>query len=378
MYKLNLPQDPKEAAAIEARKKREKERQTRFLNVRNRVIGVDINALNKQVEEKKLQKKKEQSKEAAFANNQVQYDMVAQMLDKKEAEQRYRLAKQVQEFREQKQQLRNQREFDIWDPNRLKKEFPARVGDNDPRCGPSSLQCFSGEDLNRATRLRMQKEQLRGDLQRQLQEHHQARAQEKYADMLHDQVRLAMDVQDIHMARLEESCHRAKMATLANANKAQAAEVAERQHHEHKLQQIANLWDIQNHVTSDLLTENTQVARHRTDPNRVLTYCWKGMTPEQLAVIRKVQERQRHEKEMRRHVDYARERDWDRQAVCLAQAALKLEEQEKELRGEFQRGIGSLNQHLAKEQKAQHKYFKSTIHTKKPATQYFLQSHMRK
>lgn len=107
--------------------------------------------------------------------------MVAQMLDKKEAEQRHRLAKQVQEFREQKQQLRNQREFDIWDPNRLKKEFPARVGDYDPRCGPSSLQRFSGEDLNRATRLRMQKEQLRGDLQRQLQEQHQARAQEKYA-----------------------------------------------------------------------------------------------------------------------------------------------------------------------------------------------------
>lgn len=133
----------------------------------------------------------------------------------------------------------------------------------------------------------------------------------------------------------------------------QAAEVAERQHHEHKLQQIANLWDIQNHVTSDLLTENTQVARHPTDPNRVVTYCWKGMTPEQLAVIRKVQERQRHEKEMQRHVDHARERDWDRQAVCLAQAALKLEEQEKELRDEFRRGIGSLNQHLAKEQKAQ-------------------------
>lgn len=46
-----------------------------------------------------------------------------------------------------------------------------------------------------------------------------------YVDMLHDQVRLAMDVQDTHMARLEESCHRAKMATLANANKAQVQSV---------------------------------------------------------------------------------------------------------------------------------------------------------
>ncbi|XP_055986119.1 RIB43A-like with coiled-coils protein 1 [Sorex fumeus] len=376
MYRLNLPQDPKEVAAIEARRHREKERQARFLNVRTRVIGVDIDALNKQVEEKKHQEAREQSKEAAYANNQVKYDMVAQMLEKEQAERTRRLAKKIQDFREQKQQLRNQREFDLWDPNQLKKEFPARVGDYDPRCGPSSLQCFSGEDLDRATRLRVQQEQLRYNLENQLQEQNQARAEEKCADILSDQLRLAMDMQATHMARLEESCRIAMMTAMANANKAQAAEVAERRRHEHQHQKAANLSEIQKHVTSDLLTENPQVAQHPTDPNRVLPYCWKGMTAEQRAAIRKVQERQRHEKEMQRQVDHARERDWDRQAVCLAQAAMELEEQEKELCDEFRRGLGSFNKHMAKEQKAQQNYLNSIVHTNKPAAQYFLQSHM--
>lgn len=40
MYKLSLSADPKEVAAIEARRNREKDRQSRFFNVRNRVMGV--------------------------------------------------------------------------------------------------------------------------------------------------------------------------------------------------------------------------------------------------------------------------------------------------------------------------------------------------
>lgn len=40
MYKVDLSPDPKEEAAIEARRNREKERQSRFFNVRTRVMGV--------------------------------------------------------------------------------------------------------------------------------------------------------------------------------------------------------------------------------------------------------------------------------------------------------------------------------------------------
>ncbi|XP_047621524.1 RIB43A-like with coiled-coils protein 1 [Phacochoerus africanus] len=373
MFKTDLPPDPKEAAAIEARRNREKERQSRFLNVRTRVMGVDVEALNSQVEERKIQEATEQSKKAAYGTNQVQYDVVAQMLEKEQAERTRRLAKKVQEFREQKQQLKNRSELDLWDPNRLWKEFPPHLSNNDPYCGPASLQYFSGEDLNRSTHLRMQQEQFRYSLERQLQEQQQARIDYNCADMLNNQLRLAMDMRAAQMAKLEESCRMAMMSAMANANKFQVAEVAERQRREHQCQQEANLTEIQNQITSDLLTENPQVAQNPVAPHRVLPYCWKGMTPEQRAAIRKVQEVQRHEKEAQRQAEQAMDSEWESQAERLARAAQELEEQERELCAEFRRGLGSFNQQLAKEQKAQHNYLNSIIYTNQPTAQYHLQ-----
>ncbi|XP_058391930.1 RIB43A-like with coiled-coils protein 1 isoform X4 [Diceros bicornis minor] len=238
MYKVDLSPDPKEVAAIEARRNREKERQSRIFNVRTRVMGVDVEALNSQVEERKLREATEQSKEAAY-------------------------------------------------------------------------------------------------------------------DMLSDQLRLAMDMRATQLAKLEESCRVAMMSAMANANKAQAAELAERQCREHQHEQEANLMEIQNQIMSDLLTENPQVAQHPMAPHRVLPYCWKGMTPEQRAAIRKVQEAQCSEKEAQRQAEQALDAKWESQAMRSAQAAMELEEQERELCAEFRRGLGSFNQQLAKEQNAQ-------------------------
>ncbi|XP_014584399.1 RIB43A-like with coiled-coils protein 1 isoform X1 [Equus caballus] len=352
VYKVDLSPDPKEVAAMEARRNQEKERQSQIFNVRTRLMGMDVEALNSQVEKQKLREATERRKEAAYGTNQVQYDLVAQLLDKEQAERTRRLAKKVQEYREQKQQLKNRCEFELWDPHQLQNEFPAHLSDIGPHCGPASLQWFSGEDLYRATCLRMQQEQFRYSLERQLQEQQQAKADEKCADMLSDQLRLAMDMRATQLAKLEESCRVAMMSAMANANKAQAAELAERQHCEHQCEQEANLMEIQNQITRDLLTENPQVAQHPMAPHWVLPYCWKGMIPEQQPAIRRVQEAQHSEKEAQRQAEQALDAEWESQAMRSAQAAMELEEQERELCAEFRRGLGSFNQQLAKEQNA--------------------------
>ena len=110
---------------------------------------------------------------------QAKYDLVAQMLEKEQAERTCRLAKKVQEFREQKQQLKNTRAFNFWDPGRPWIQFPAHFSPSDPHCGPASLQYFAGEDLERATCLKMQQEQFRYSRERQLQEQWQVQDDEK-------------------------------------------------------------------------------------------------------------------------------------------------------------------------------------------------------
>ena len=54
MFKLNLPADLKEQAAIERRRRLEKERQSRIFNNKYRQIGIDKQALEQQVNDKKF------------------------------------------------------------------------------------------------------------------------------------------------------------------------------------------------------------------------------------------------------------------------------------------------------------------------------------
>ncbi|XP_054421664.1 RIB43A-like with coiled-coils protein 1 [Pteronotus mesoamericanus] len=372
MFNLNLPPDPKEVAAIEARRNREKERQNRFFDVRTRVLGVDVGALNSQVEERKLWEATERSKEAAYGATQVHYDLVAQMLEKKEEERKRQLAKNVHEFQEQKQQLENWHEFHLWDPNQPWKGFLACQSNNKPHCGPASMQSLSREDLDRATCRRMQQE-VRHSLEKQVKEQQQARDEEMSADELREKLHLAVDMRATQLAKLEESCCTAMRYAVANANKAQAAEQAERKRHEHQREQAANFKEIQHQVKSDLLKGKPQITQHSEAPSRALPHFWKGANPEQRSVIKKSQEAQCREKEAQRQAERALDAEWESQTINLAQAAMELEEQEKELCAEFRRGLGSFNQQLAQEQRAQQDYLNSIIYANQPTAQYYLQ-----
>jgi hypothetical protein len=56
-----------------------------------------------------------------------------------------------------------------------------------------------------------------------------------------------------------------------------------------------NATEIANHIYGDFLTENPAVAKSAFGPNRVIPDRWKGMSPEELAEIRRQQELQRKE-----------------------------------------------------------------------------------
>jgi hypothetical protein len=54
--------------------------------------------------------------------------------------------------------------------------------------------------------------------------------------------------------------------------------------------------ELANHIYGDILTENPAVAQSAFGPHRVITDRWKGMSPEQLADIRRQQDLQRRER----------------------------------------------------------------------------------
>ena len=59
-----------------------------------------------------------------------------------------------------------------------------------------------------------------------------------------------------------------------------------------------NATELANHIYGDILTENPAVAQSAFGPHRVIPDRWKGMSPEQLADIRRTQELQRLEAEV--------------------------------------------------------------------------------
>jgi hypothetical protein len=98
-------------------------------------------------------------------NNQI-----LDLMEEKVKEQKRQQSIEMEDYRNTYQRSYQRRDFDLSDPLALKKDVPARISDNDPRIGISSLQRFEGEDLAVKKRDALQKEQMRIWTQEQLYE----------------------------------------------------------------------------------------------------------------------------------------------------------------------------------------------------------------
>nr|XP_020667724.1 RIB43A-like with coiled-coils protein 1 [Pogona vitticeps]XP_020667725.1 RIB43A-like with coiled-coils protein 1 [Pogona vitticeps]XP_020667727.1 RIB43A-like with coiled-coils protein 1 [Pogona vitticeps]XP_020667728.1 RIB43A-like with coiled-coils protein 1 [Pogona vitticeps] len=372
MYKVDLQTDVKEAAAIEARRNREKQRQSRIFNTRYRTMGVDVEGLKGQVEERKLRENAEKERDEAFDADRVQCDKIAQMLEEEERQRKKQLNQAVVEFWKQEQQPFMSREWDIHNPEAIRKGVPARVSDDDPRCGPSSMQRFAGEDLNAAQR-KLQKEQNKRVLELQTTERKKGLANQKYADILDDKKRIELDLRALELARLEEECRRAKAMAIADFNRAQAAEVAEQQRLAQQREQDNNNAEIHNHLTSNFLTENPDTAKSLMGPQRVIVSQWKGMSTAEVEAVLKMQEEQCKENQRMREAERQREAEWGRQQELAARAAMVVEEEEQNFRRQLRKSLDAYNKELAEAQKSNLHYMEKEVYTNAPTAQYHLQ-----
>ncbi len=102
-----------------------------------------------------------------------------------------------------------------------------------------------------------------------------------------------------------------------------------------------------------MLTENPDVAQSAFGPHRVITDRWKGMSPEDLEEIRRVQDLQRQEKKRIEEEEQEREKEWERQRLANARAGMLMEREQDRVRKGLDRDQADANARLAAEQKAQ-------------------------
>jgi len=373
MYKLDLPIDKKEFEAIEARRQRELQRQSRIFNAKVRTIGIDLQAVQEQERDRRMREEMERRRHEAFASDMVRNDKISQLLQKRQEADIRRLNKALNEFRKMHQQPNTRREFDLYDPDSLKKDKPARVSDDDPRCTLASLQKFEGEDLNNPARKKLQQEQMREWTKQQHEERLKAEEKKRMADRLYDMKQIELDQRAVELQKAETECRRAITTAQANYNKALSDEVTNQRELDKRRETDDKLTEIANHVHGDFLTENPHISTSAFGPHRVIPDRWKGMLPDQLAEIRKNQKIQEEERREREEAERKENEEWEKQALNNARAGMVLErEQGRQIRNK-NKNVAQENLKLAMEQKAHKEFLDSQVYVNPPTAAYFQQ-----
>lgn len=373
MYKLDLPIDHKETAAIERRRNLELERQSRIFNAKVRTIGIDQQGIDEQVKTKKIQAQQERERDEAFASDMVRNDKIAELLQRRQEQDIRNLNKALVDFRSVHQQPDSRREWDLNDPDAKLKDKPARVSDDDPRCGISSIQKFNGEDLSEEARKKLMQEQMREWTKKQSEEKKLARARQEEADRLYDLHRREMDQRACELAKAEEDCRRAINEATRDYNKSLDDEQKERKRLAEEEELDNNFTEMANLINGDMLTENPDVASSAFGPHRVITDRWKGMSPEQIAEVRRIQELQRQEKKQLQSEEQQRNEEWDRQRLADARVATLMDREQERMRKALEKEQVDSNLRLSADQKAQQEYLNKEVYTNPPTASYFQQ-----
>lgn len=373
MYKLDLPVDLDEAAVLQRRREAEQQRQSRVFDAGFRTIGVDKEALDVQVHDKKIQKEIETKRQEGFDAELVQNDKVLSLLDQRQQDDIRNLSKAIDEFRLQFQKKEDRREYDLDDPLALKKDLPPRLSDDDPRCSVSGLQRLMGEDLTGGNRKREQQEQLREWSLQQQQEWAKTLEDQKFAESLYDKMRIELDKKAMELQKMEEQARRGICMYNKEFNKAQAEESLERKKLQKQQQEEDNCVEISNNTEGDLLSENPAQATSAFGPHRVVPDRWKGMTPEQRKGVIDVQQQQIQEKMRLKEEERWRQAEWDRKRVQEARAMVLMERQQQRQERELRRAQDHVNLQLAQAHKAQKNYLDQEVFSNTPADPYFEQ-----
>ncbi|CAF1074456.1 unnamed protein product [Didymodactylos carnosus] len=373
MFLLNLPSNPKELAAIERRRRNEKERQARIFNVKYRTIGIDKEMLDEQVRQRELIQEMERRRDEAFAREMIRNDLKALVMEQDERQKDYECAKRVDEFRKLYQKPEMAREWDLNNPDALKNGVSPRIMDDDPRLGPASIQSFAGEDLNLKARKKLQQEQLKEYFNTQRMIRKKNERQQQLADLLFDCKQTQLNQIGYNFEKIEEECKRAIGVATRHYNETMASEAKMKEREQRKRDTDEQLSEIIDTAFSNLLTEDDSTAVSAVNPSRVVVDRWKGMTKDQLNEIRNEQLKQM---EQRQKCEIEEERfnaKWDLYHNVIAKQGTIIEQKLNEETKRCNQTFADYNLKLAETQKEREKYLKNVVYRSVPSSTFYTQ-----
>jgi hypothetical protein len=368
---LSTDNDLKEAAIVEKRRRAEEERKRRFFDAKQRILGIDCNELDRQVQEKEKlhQMRKEEER---IAEEEMKKNLEVAAAREAEIQDQKRQAEiELNNFRRQQQQPKDGNDYDLSDPEKLR-DLPARIGDDDPRLSKSGGQLFIGEDLLHEKRIREQKLLQRQWLDQQIAEKKNIEMNQKKADL---KIAKSMSHHDFYTVEKTEkmmSDKRDIQRQIREYNQALANQKRENDKKRRDLEQKDNLAEIYNFLSSDLLKEQ-QPKGSSLGSHRIIPYAYKHMTDEQIEKVKQDEEFIREDTERKQMQADDEKEQWDKLAdENHRQMTLKERELSRNIRF-MNVKVREENEELAKQQQHKIEHFEKVINTNPPTDEYFQQ-----
>ncbi|XP_007228416.3 RIB43A-like with coiled-coils protein 2 [Astyanax mexicanus] len=362
MNPVQLPSDRLSAAHLDQRQTRELLRKERVFNAKLRTIGVDKEALELQVKERRDKEQAEARALKEYVDKLIRSDQTACVLEHRQKKDERLLEEAIVQFRSRFQHPSSRREFDLNDSEFLKKQDGVRI-----------LPGLAGEDLASRDRAQRQREQLRDWSIQQQQELEQTEEQQKQEDLQYDQSRVALDSRAVELQKMEEEHKRANTIAIKNFNLALAAERSEQRERQRREEEENNQVEILNQLQGELLNESIEQSSRVPGRPRLRRDCYKGMTPQQLLHYSNYQKQQAEDRRRVRLEQQEEDLQQDRERLASARAALLLERQQARISKELRRSLDNTNALLAQAQHAQRKHLEKEVFINVPNERYFSQ-----
>ncbi|XP_026806680.1 RIB43A-like with coiled-coils protein 2 [Rhopalosiphum maidis] len=367
-----LPKDHAEVAKHVKARLFDEERKKRIFNPTTRTIGIDKDALDKQVQEKKILREQEQAKHQAYSNKLLQDCATSLQLDEQNKKKQKEIDLEILEFRKKYQAPETRREYDIYDPLQCRKSQPSRIGDDDPRITLSSVQRFEGEEGITKEQKAEQIQQQRVWLEMQIREKNMTREENKNVERTWQETEHTTVQRAMALASLENECRKKLIEANYRYNQALASEqkmnksIMEAECNEDKMAEVYNA------ITGDFLTENPEHGFNSAlGPGKISTSLYKGFTPAMKQAIYDEQANQRAELKIRKEAFDKQEKDWAELLNILARCGTLNDREMQKKKRNLEDGIKDFNLVLANEQKNKQNYLNNVLYKTKASNEFF-------
>lgn len=343
MYKVEIrPQHDVQDLAIIRRRQLEEERRKRIFDPKLRVYGIDVKALEEQIEAKNRRKQLEEQREKSFDNATRNNNTILQVLDERALRAHRERLKEMNNYRLTNQRPEQRREYDLNMPAKLRDQLLQQQGlvNNGGPPPVSGLQGFGGEDGEAARRAKLQKEQMKvWTLERLMEkkaerekEEAEKKAETEYMQALaQKQLALEQDNAKFKFDRALDDVH----VNQVMASWKQKKDEERRKEEEQAGYMETHKWK------GDFLS--------RFDAESAILGSFKGLTDAQRRQIYEEQARQREENENRRRAELEEQTQWARQEAAAGKLASVLEKEKEHARKEVLRKVKEDNERLARE-----------------------------